>query len=135
MLKKIKIIFTSAFLFLFPIFVSAQTALEKLKEVGGAGGFNSDDPGDDTNVLATAVGKIIQALLGILGIIFIILILLAGFNWMTAAGEEEKVNRAKDTLRRAIIGLIIIVSAWGIWAFISSYVIGGGTTTTPPPAG
>jgi cytochrome bd-type quinol oxidase subunit 2 len=128
--KKIKIVSTATIVFLLPLIVSAQAALDKLQSVGGAGGFNNSDASDGGTALATTVGKLIQAFLGILGIIFIILILLAGFNWMTAAGEEEKVTRAKDTLRRAIIGLIIIVSAWGIWAFISTYVINGGNPSS-----
>jgi cytochrome bd-type quinol oxidase subunit 2 len=124
MRQKIKIISTTIIIFLFPILVSAQSALDKLNTVGKSGGFNTDSDTGDGTLLATILGKIVQAFLGILGVIFIILILLAGFNWMTAAGEEEKVNKAKDTLRRAVIGLIIIISSWGIWTFISYYILG-----------
>ncbi|MBU0880326.1 hypothetical protein KKB33_02250, partial [Patescibacteria group bacterium] len=66
------------------------------------------------------IGYGIQAILGLLGIIFLILILYAGFNWMTAAGDEEKVTKAKETLSRAIIGLVIIVSAYLITIFVFS---------------
>jgi len=54
----------------------------------------------------------------LLGIIFIILMIYAGYNWMTAQGEEEKVTKAKTTIQRAIIGLIIVVSAYAITAFV-----------------
>lgn len=79
------------------------------------------------------VATVIQAFLGLLGIIFVILILTAGYNWMTAAGEEEKINKAKDTIRRAIIGLIIIIAAYSITYFVFSNLewSGGGTTTNP----
>ncbi|MBI4812328.1 hypothetical protein HY798_02695 [Candidatus Falkowbacteria bacterium] len=53
-----------------------------------------------------------------LGVIFIILMLYAGYNWMTASGEEEKVTKAKDTIWRAIIGLIITIGSYAIWDFI-----------------
>ena len=33
--------------------------------------------------------------------------LYAGYHWMTARGEEEKVEKAKDTIQRAIVGIII----------------------------
>ena len=42
---------------------------------------------------------------------------------MTARGEEEKVEKAKDTITRAIIGLIIVVGAYAIWSFIFSNLI------------
>jgi len=75
-------------------------------------GFNTSM--DVTNI----VGNFIIGFLALLGIIFIVLIILAGYNWMTAAGEEEKVNKAKDTLARAIIGLVITVGAYAISQFV-----------------
>jgi len=47
----------------------------------------------------------------------------AGYNWMVARGEEEKVTIAKDTIKRAIIGLVITVSSYAIWNFIFSNFI------------
>ena len=75
-------------------------------------GFNTSM--DVTNI----VGNFIIGFLALLGIIFIVLIILAGYNWMTAAGDEEKVNKAKDTLTRAIIGLVITVGAYAISQFV-----------------
>jgi cytochrome bd-type quinol oxidase subunit 2 len=120
--KNLKIIFTSIISLSIPFLVSAQAAIDKLKKVGESGGFETTSSNEDGTILAETLGRIVSAFLSLLGVIFIILILLAGYNWMTAAGDEEKVTRAKDTLRRAIIGLIIIVSAWGIWVFINTYV-------------
>jgi amino acid transporter len=77
--------------------------------------------------LTHTVAGIIKAFLGLLGVIFIILMLLAGYNWMTAGGEEEKVNKAKDTIKRAIIGLLIIALAYSITYFIfNNLPFGGG---------
>ena len=56
--------------------------------------------------------------LTMLGIIFVILIILAGYNWMTAAGDEAKVTKAKETIRRAIIGFIIVSSAYAIYNYV-----------------
>lgn len=68
--------------------------------------------------IGTIVALAIKALLGLLGIIFVYLMVLAGYNWMTAAGDEQKVEKAKDEIKRAIIGLIIIVSAYAITYFV-----------------
>ena len=60
------------------------------------------------------IGQIISAGLGILGIVFLILMLYGGFLWMIARGESEKVDKAKDLITAAIIGLIIIVGGYAI---------------------
>jgi len=60
------------------------------------------------------VAVVIQAFLGFLGIIFVVLMIYGGYLWMTSRGNEEQVNKAKDTIRRAVIGLIIILSAYAI---------------------
>ena len=54
--------------------------------------------------------------------------LYSGFNWMTAAGDEEKITKAKSTIRASIIGLLIIISAYALSVFIIEALWG---TTTP----
>jgi hypothetical protein len=121
--KKFRIFFTGALILFLPFFARAQGMLDRLKNAGQAGGYDTGSTDSGDTILAATIGKVVFAFLSLLGTIFIILMLLAGYNWMTAAGEEEKVNKAKDTIRRAIIGLIIIVSAWSIWLFISKYLL------------
>ena len=66
---------------------------------------------------------ILNQLLGFLALIVLVLILYAGFTWMTARGEEEKVEHAKETISRAVIGLVIIVAAWAITSYIVSTLL------------
>lgn len=91
---------------------TAKEAATQAAKVGVPGGFNT---GLD---IFGIIQIIIKVLLGLLGIIFLILIIFAGYNWMTAAGEEEKVKKATDTIKRAVIGLIIIVCAYLITIFV-----------------
>jgi amino acid transporter len=96
---------------------------DRAENLGGSAGFNTRQG------LGEVVAIIIQAFLGLLGIIFIILIISAGFNWMTAGGEEEKVRKAKSTITNAVIGLIIIVASYAITYFVFNVLpgaIGGG---------
>jgi hypothetical protein len=69
------------------------------------------------------VSNIIKVILTLLAIIFIVLLVYAGFTWMTSGGEEEKVNKAKDTIVRAVIGLVIILSAYGVTIFVTKSII------------
>ena len=63
---------------------------------------------------------IINTALGFLGIIAVVMILLGGFKYMTAAGAEEKIKDAKKIIIAGIIGLVIILSAFGIASFVIS---------------
>ena len=98
------------------VLAEGNPALGKLEAVG------SSDKGPytavDWNSVSRIIGAGVGAALSLIGVIFLILMIYAGYNWMTAQGEEEKVEKAKDTLTRAIIGLIIVVGAYAIWNFI-----------------
>jgi amino acid permease len=61
-------------------------------------------------------------MLGLLGIIFVVLLVYAGIQWMTAEGDEVKVEKAKSTITRAIIGLGIIITAYAITYFIFNLI-------------
>ncbi len=64
------------------------------------------------------VGRIIQIALSLLGLVALVIILAAGTIWMTSGGDEEKISRAKRLLKNAVIGLVIILSAWAIATFV-----------------
>lgn len=66
------------------------------------------------------VAIIIKAFLGLLGIVFLILILIAGWQYFNARGDDEKINKALDTIKNSIIGLIIIIGAYAITYFVFS---------------
>ena len=95
--------------------------------------------------LLSTIGTIINVFLGFLGVIAIGLILYAGFLWMTAQGNEEKIGKAKRILSGAVIGLVIIFAAFSIAAFVirqisnatnppGTFVCSDGVTTIPPAA-
>ena len=92
---------------------------------------------------AKLAATIVNALLGTLGTILVMLIIYAGFIWMTAAGDEQKISKAKKLLGSAIEGLAIVLAAYAIASFtISNLQKGAGTSnggsggvscTTPEP--
>lgn len=66
---------------------------------------------------------IINFLLGFLALAALGLMLWAGFLWMTAGGNEDKIAQAKKILRNGVIGLVIILSAWGIVYYVLTNVL------------
>jgi len=123
--SKISIICLS--LFLVAQFASAQiptsgTLPQSKSPLGRIRNIILGTPSFATNTyegtLTVFIGQIINVFLSLLGTIFIFLMIYAGYNWMTAAGTQEKVEKAQHTLKVAIIGLIITASAFAIWQFI-----------------
>lgn len=125
-MKKAKIIFLSLFTFLFLGFYSTPQSVSAgsywdsqigMTEIGSAYGETPDGVKD----VRYQVVKIINVVLQILGLLVTILIIFAGFQWMTAGGNEDKVKKARSTLTNAIIGLVIIMLAWSITRFALVY--------------
>lgn len=80
--------------------------------------------------LPTLIGNIINIFLGVLGVVLLVLVIYAGFLWMTAQGDAEQTKKARDIIINAVIGLIIILSAYAITAFVINALTGselGGT--------
>lgn len=64
------------------------------------------------------VSQIIQLALTLLGVIFLILMIYGGYLWMTARGNEEQTTKAKNAIVAAIIGIVIVLSAYAISYFV-----------------
>ena len=105
----------SAVAFLTPLAVLAQI------DTGGTlpGQFGL---GTGTDVRG-AIINIVKFLLTFLGLIAVIIILYGGFQWMTAAGNEEKITSARGTLTAGLIGLVIILAAYAITAFVINQIL------------
>ncbi len=118
-MKKIIIPVIIIGIFSLVVFASAQGlqgASGMLEKVGGANGENIGVTGD----LPTAISTVIKAVLSLVGTIFLVLTIYAGIMWMTAAGDEEKVTKATSIIRMAVIGLVIVMSAYAITYFVTS---------------
>jgi len=124
-LKQAVILICLVAVLVLPYFVFAQSPspLDKMQEIGQAGGYAAEDT--DEYTLSEILGTVVSAFLGLLGMIFIIIVLIAGYNWMTAGGNEEKVEKARKLLSRGVIGLIIVMTSYAIWYFVFEVLIAG----------
>ncbi|MDD4995087.1 MAG: pilin [Patescibacteria group bacterium] len=86
-----------------------------LQQAGESAGFSA---GTGQEQFLEIVGNIITVLLSLLGVIFFVLLIYGGFLWMTSQGKEETVKKAKQLITDAIIGLVIILAAYAISAFV-----------------
>ena len=108
-------------------------ALDTGIQYGEGTGLGQEDP-------RIMVANIIRMIFGFLGIVAVCLILYAGWLYMTAGGEEDKVEKAKKILIRAVIGIIICLSSFAIASFILNKLLeatgtGGGNIDSGGGAG
>lgn len=88
----------------------------------GVGAIQSEIKLGSGDIRQTAA-RIINVALGFLGIIAVVIVLLGGFKYMTAGGNEEKTSEARKLIVSGIIGLAIILSAWAITSFVISRLV------------
>ena len=69
---------------------------------------------DPKTELIMRVGTVINVLLGLMGIAFTFLTIYGGYLWMLARGNDQQVEKAKNLITAAIIGLIIVLAAYAI---------------------
>lgn len=70
------------------------------------------------------ITNIIGLVSGFLGIIAVVIVLISGFQWMTAGGDEEAVKTAQKRLVQGIIGLVLILSTWSVAYYVVNTLSG-----------
>lgn len=73
-----------------------------------------------TETIPVLLGKYTGAILAFIGTIFFLLMIYGGIMWMTSNGDDKKVTKAKDLIVAAVVGLIIVLSAYAITAFVGN---------------
>jgi len=83
-----------------------------------------------TKDIRTTVAQIIRVAMGLLGIVAVVIILIGGFYWMTAGGDEGRVETGKKWIFSGVIGLAIILSAYALANFIINSLVSATTSET-----
>ena len=94
-----------------PVVSHAATTFS-IESIGSDIGLQNTD-------LKQTVLNIIRLVLGLMTLIAVVLVIYGGFVWLTAAGNEENIEKAKKIISAAVIGLIIILLAWAVVIFVA----------------
>ncbi len=70
------------------------------------------------------IGRIIDASLGIVGSLALLMFVYGGFIWMLASGNSERVEKGKNILFWATVGLVVIFTSYIIVHFVIFELIG-----------
>jgi hypothetical protein len=93
-----------------PVFASSQSQV-----CSGIGGCN-----DNPAKISTTVQNIVNIFSAIIGVVTVIVVIIAGFQYVTSAGDSSKVGRAKTTLIYAIVGLLVVLLSQSLVKFVLS---------------
>lgn len=74
--------------------------------------------GDTSTSLPDVIGRLVNVALTLLGTLLLAYLIYGGYLWMTAAGDDAKVKKARGLIRDAIIGLVIVVAANAIATYV-----------------
>jgi hypothetical protein len=72
----------------------------------------------------TGTESLVSAAVGFLtvvsGLAFILYFIIAGFSWITAGGDPEKLKKAQTNITNALVGIVIVAIAYTVTAIIGS---------------
>lgn len=103
---------------LVPLLVSAQTIQNPI---------GCDDIG-------ACILNVVDYVLGLAGVLALAGIVYGGFMYITAAGNQDRIESGKNMVTYAVIGLIVIGLSYAILQFIFN-ALGGGAGGTIPGGG
>lgn len=80
---------------------------------------NIDDP-------RVFIGRIIRGILGISGAVALLLLIYGGFVYLVSQGERDRIERGKQTIVWATLGLVVIFGSYAFLTYLMRALIGTG---------
>ena len=119
---KISIIVCVCFLFLFPIKGGVLADSDKPDKKKGEAKL--ENPLGETKEPEVFIGQIVDPSLGVVGSLALLMFVYGGFMWMLAAGNSERVEKGKNILFWATVGLVVIFTSYVIVHFVIFELVG-----------
>lgn len=96
----------------FAIALAAPTFLKELKDVlGGGSGTDPSQIVDNALSVKEIAMKVLKFLLSVVGIFGMIGLIIGGIFYLTAYGDEERIDKGKNILKYSIIGILVALAA------------------------
>lgn len=95
-----------------PIAIASIDINQIVTTISSQGNFNLPQPGTAITTPASLYYNLLIEFIWVVAIIAVLVIIYSGIQYVTAAGDAERAERAKKTMIGAIIGLIVIIVAY-----------------------
>ena len=76
--------------------------------------------------ITTLILKVINYAIIIIGVLGVLIFIYAGFLYLTASGDQEKLERAKNTLLYAVVGIVVAVLGLVAVNTVERFIVQGG---------
>ncbi|PIQ77110.1 hypothetical protein COV82_06315 [Candidatus Peregrinibacteria bacterium CG11_big_fil_rev_8_21_14_0_20_46_8] len=99
------------------LIVFANTFINKIFfKIDQQGSLTSDAvrPGIDIDQLTREIASVTNIIAAVAGPVALLTLMYGGLRYILAAGEDDQIGKAKKIMQWALIGLIVIYSAFGI---------------------
>jgi len=110
-MKNKKIIFSALLMFFFAENAQAVAML-------------SNPLGTNVTTVPQLIGQILNYILGFTGAVALVVFIYGGFVWMISGGEKDRIEKGKNALVWATIGLAVIFSSYAMLNFIQRALTG-----------
>jgi len=74
--------------------------------------------------LADLIGKVVKGLLAFAGAIAVVFVIIGGYLYMSAGGNEEQAEKGRKTIVNFVLGLVVIILAYAIVTILISTLTG-----------
>lgn len=125
-----------------PSLVIAQEDIElpigqvaKDKEVTGTTNY---DPEDANAGFGALIEQILTIVVAIAAIILLLMLLWGALEWLTSGGDKGKVEKARNRITQAIMGMIVLAATIALFVFLQdalNFEIFNVTSAPPLPSG
>lgn len=127
MLKKVNWLGIASALFVFAMILAPVTVSAALNKPAGlcSGGLNCTDNLSINGIII----KVINWILAIVLAVDVLMIIIGGFLYVTAGGDDGRAKKGRATVLNAIIGLVIIIMAYVIANVVANFFSAENVTT------
>ena len=105
-----------------PVFAYSLTGTGGASKIANKAGYTQTSISNPASFLAAKASTVIAGILSFLGAIFLILMIYSGYMWMTARGNDTQVTKARTIMTQAVVGLVIVITAYAITIFIGTFI-------------
>ena len=114
------------------IALGAPAFLNTIKQILGSTSTSGQSLTTSAITLQQVATNTLNLLLSIFGILAIIALVVGGGMYLTAYGDEKKIDTGKNIIKYAIIGIVVALAALIIVQQVSNLLGGTGSSTTAP---
>lgn len=110
--------------------ISASNAYAQIKnpavkgDLGGHGGDVVVEAAESGKIFTNYFVQLWQAIIALGGLAVLLYFVWGAIQWITAGGDSSKIEKARNMIMQAVIGMIILVASFTIIGVISSVFFG-----------